>query len=139
MAAVSAQNAGVAVDPVQLANNRLAAAVESVNVCAGVVVAVLTDVVNNGGRFPELNAVTVPAPPVDPELQLHAPLRYIAMIWDAPAVHGDDGTVQLVQRTIMPGGGPTIASIWVIVNGPTYKPDMNPLGRVNKLGDWRAA
>jgi hypothetical protein len=38
-----------------------AAAFESVNVSAGVVVGVATLVVNSGERFPELNDVTVPA------------------------------------------------------------------------------
>ena len=42
--------------------NRCAAAVDNANVCAGVVVAVATEVVNNGERFPLLKLVTVPLP-----------------------------------------------------------------------------
>ena len=38
------------------------------NVSAGVVVAVATLVVNKGDRFPALNVVTVPAPPVGAEI-----------------------------------------------------------------------
>jgi hypothetical protein len=56
-------NVGVAVLAVPLPKKVLAAAVESEKVCAGVVVAVVTEVVNSGDKSPELNDVTVPPPP----------------------------------------------------------------------------
>jgi hypothetical protein len=42
--------------------------VDKLNVCAGVVVAVATEVVNNGDKFPLLKVVTVPAPAGDDQL-----------------------------------------------------------------------
>ena len=46
-------------------NQVFAAAVESVNESAGVVVGVATAVVNNGDKVPALKDVTVPVPPDD--------------------------------------------------------------------------
>jgi hypothetical protein len=59
----AALNAGAADAPVKLPNTELAAAALAVNVNAGVVVEVATDVVNRGDSAPALNAVTVPEPP----------------------------------------------------------------------------
>jgi hypothetical protein len=60
----AAVNPGAAEPPVKFPNTVFAAALESENVSAGVVVAVATDDVNSGERFPALNVVTVPEPPL---------------------------------------------------------------------------
>jgi hypothetical protein len=54
------EKAGTALDAVLFPKKVCAAALDSVNVSAGVVVAVATLVVNNGLRFPALNVETVP-------------------------------------------------------------------------------
>jgi hypothetical protein len=59
-ARVGLLNEGAAEEPVKFPKNVWAAALESVNVKAGVVVAVATDVVNNGLNVPAENVVTVP-------------------------------------------------------------------------------
>lgn len=58
----AAVNVGAAGLPVKFPNTVFAAAVESVNVRAGVEVAVATEVVNSGDSVPALKLVTVPAP-----------------------------------------------------------------------------
>jgi hypothetical protein len=63
IAVVSEQYAGAVSEPVQLANTVLAAALESENDKAGVLVGVATEVVKSGDKFPELKVVTVPDPP----------------------------------------------------------------------------
>jgi hypothetical protein len=68
-AAARARNVGAAAEPVAgPAKTRLADWVERAKDNAGVVVAVATDVVNNGARPPAENDVTVPPPPPPPEL-----------------------------------------------------------------------
>ena len=64
-ARVGLLNEGAAEDPVKLPKNVWAAALERVNVKAGVVVAVATDVVNSGLNVPAENVVTVPVVGVD--------------------------------------------------------------------------
>ena len=60
MAVVIEQNEGAPVDPVQFPKTKFARDVESENVSAGVLVAVATDVVNNGESVPALKDVTLP-------------------------------------------------------------------------------
>lgn len=50
------------------ANTEFCAALDKVKVSAGVVVAVATEVVNNGERVPALKVVTVPVLPAPPQL-----------------------------------------------------------------------
>jgi len=65
-AATSARKVGVAAPPlVGPAYTRFAFCVVIVKLSAGVVVGLLTAVVNNGFAFPALKFVSVPAPPVD--------------------------------------------------------------------------
>jgi hypothetical protein len=59
-ARVGLLNEGAADDPVKLPKNVWAAALESVNVRAGVLVAVATDVVNSGLNVPAEKVVMVP-------------------------------------------------------------------------------
>ena len=67
-ATTSARNVGVATPPdVGPANTVFAVCVESVKERAGVVVAVATDVVNNGERLPLEKLVTVPEPTPPPD------------------------------------------------------------------------
>lgn len=77
---VVAVKLGAAVDPVKFPNAVFAATLESVNVKAGVVVAVATDVVNNGDRFPEENDVTVPAPPPPPKHEESAGTHWLSPV-----------------------------------------------------------
>lgn len=58
----AAVNVGAAADPVKLPKTVLAAAVDCVNVRAGVLVDVATEVVKSGERVPAEKDVTVPAP-----------------------------------------------------------------------------
>jgi hypothetical protein len=57
------ENEGAALDPVKFAKIVFAAALVRLKLSAGVVVAVATEVVNRGERFPALKPVTVPLPP----------------------------------------------------------------------------
>jgi hypothetical protein len=80
-ALTSARNVGATAAPVVgPANTKFADCVDSVNVNAGVDVAVATEVVNSGVRLPALNEVTVPPPPPPPgpiKAQVLVPLQYL--------------------------------------------------------------
>lgn len=67
---LTAEYVGAAADPVELPRKVCAAALDNVNDCVGVVVDVVTDVVNMGERFPLLKEVTVPLPTATQALPL---------------------------------------------------------------------
>jgi len=131
-ATTSARNVGAAAPPeAGDANTRLAFCVLKENVNAGVVVAVATDEVNRGERFPALNEVTVPpddgatthftpvtvdsricpSVPIEPTESVNAPLMVNAVVTildasiiDALTVPVNVGLemVGLLEYTILP-------------------------------------
>jgi hypothetical protein len=84
-----ALNVGCAELPVKFPNTELAACAMPVNVSAGVVVAVATDVVNRGDILPLLNDVTLPAPAAQPTLVTRPPVVVHNGLALAPSADSD--------------------------------------------------
>lgn len=114
--------AGAAVEPVALPRIVCAAAVERMNVKAGVVVAVATLVVKRGERVPAENEVTVPPPPVTavitpPDAVIVVPSTLTAPKTEEDATGRSAGTIaRKLGAAADPVVGParTVFALWLM-------------------------